>query len=204
MRIATPCFVLAVLLGPVPASAQTWATSGEGLKCVPLRRADSAALWIKYGERRTGVEGSLASAEKRGDKEWNHLFFGVEFGADRPISTCMRVRWRVEPWGPHPIDAADFGGTFPSGVMDLIDGSDHGETSGAIQIWVPDDSVRERPETFRIVLLDAVTRTPLAGTVGVYDVETGMRARNPDPRALDMRGRMVMTVEDAPEQAARR
>ena len=172
------------------------------MRCVPLRRADSALLWIKYGERRTAVEGSEASAAARGDLDRGHLFFGVEFGVDRPKSACLRVRWRVEPWGPHPVDAADFGGTFPSGTMDLVDGSDHGETSGAIQIWVPDDHVREGPETFRIVLLDAVTGAPLAGTVGIHDPETGGRARRPT-QGLDMRERMVMTVEDAPEQAGR-
>jgi hypothetical protein len=115
----------------------------------------------------------------------------------------MRLRWRAEPWGPHPVNAMDFGGKFPEGTVDLIYDAEHDETSGAIQLWAPDDHVREEPETFRVVLLDPTTREPLAETIGVYDPETGMRSHHPLPESLDMRDRLVMTVEDASEQAAR-
>jgi hypothetical protein len=191
------------MLAATSSKAEQWSTSAEGMKCVPLRRADTAKLWILYGEKQTAVEGSKESAAKRGDDHWNHLFFSVEFGSDRPIARCMRVRWRVEPWGSNPVDAADFGGSLPSGTMDLFDDSDHDEVGGAIQIWAPDDHVRERPETFRIVLLDPITGAPLAGTVGTYDPRTGMRARHPAVGSLNMKNRMVMTVLDAPEQQSR-
>ena len=204
VRIAHSCLALALMLAPASASGEQWSTSGEGMKCLPLRSADGVKLWIIPEERETAVEGSKESAQKRGDSNWAHLFFGVGIRADRPTQRCMRLRWEVEPWGPSPIDAADFGGRFPSGTVDVIYNSHHDEAAGAIQIWVPDDHVRERPETVRIVLLDPVTGTPLAGTVGAYDPDTGMRARHRSARSLDMKNRMVMTVEDAPEQAARR
>lgn len=204
MQFARICLALGLMLAPASAWSQQWSTSSGGMKCVPLQRADAAKLWVKYGEQQTAVEGSKESAAKRGDNEWGHLFFGVEIGADRPIHRCMRVGWRVEPWGPRPVDAADFGGKLPSGMMDLFDDSDHGDVGGAIQIWGPDDHVIEGPETFRIVLLDPVTGTPLAGTVGTYDPVTGMRARHRTSQSLDLATRMVMTVLDAPEQSGRK
>lgn len=206
MRIIKKCLALTLALTPTHGWGEQW-SSGDGIngmKCVPLRRADAAKLWIVSGERQTAVEGSKESAVRRGDRNWPHLFFSVQFVVDRPIAKCMRVRWRVEPWGPNPVDAADFRGRFPSGTMDLFDDSDHDEVSGAIQLWVPDDHVRGRPETFRIVLLDPVTAAPLAGSIGIYDSRTGARTRHPAFQSLDMKNRMVMTVEDAPEQKDRR
>lgn len=206
MKIASLCLALTLACGSATALGQQWSTSGEGMKCVPLRSADAVRLWIipDDAERKTAVEGSKESAAKRGDNNRMRLFFEVQLRADRPIQRCMRLRWRVEPWGRNPVNAADFGGTFPSGTVDLIYNSHHDETAGAIQVWVPDDNRREQSETFRIVLLDPITKGPLAGTVGAYDPDTGMRARNRSPQSLDMRNRLVMTIEDAPEQASRR
>ena len=207
MQFARICLAVVLALAPASASGEQWSTSGDGMKCVPLRRADAVRLWIvsdEPNERKTAVEGSRESAAKRDDGDAPLLFFEVKIRADRPIQKCMRLRWRVQPWGRRPVDAADFGGRFPSGTVDVIYDSHHDEAAGAIQVWVPNDYVRERPETFRIVLLDPVTRTPLAGTVGAYDPVTGVQARNRTVQSLSMKNRMVMTVLDAREQRARK
>ncbi len=204
MPIRMLCLFLLALFPSGGAVAKQWSTSGDGMRCVPLRHADTVQLWIRGGEEEfRAVEGSEETAAKRGDRVWGHLFFEVQFGVNRPKAKCMRVRWRVEPWGAHPVDSADFDGRLPSGYMDLFYSSDDHEVGGAIQLWAPDDGKREGPETFRLVLLDPVTGAPLAGRVGRYNPNTGWRARNASPSSLDMRRRLVMTVEDAPEQARR-
>ncbi|HEY0629863.1 MAG TPA: hypothetical protein VGD23_11105 [Sphingomicrobium sp.] len=206
MHFSRSCLVIALALAPATAPGEQWSTSGDGMKCFPLRRADAVRLWIasdEPNERKTAVEGSRESAARRDDGNAPLLFFEVRIRADRPIQKCMRLRWRVEPWGQRPVDAADFGGKLPSGTVDVIYNAHHDEAAGTIQVWVPNDDVRERPETFRIVLLDPVTRRPLAGTVGAYDPGTGMRARNRPAQSLNMTNRLVMTVLDAPGPRSR-
>ena len=154
-------------------------------------------------ERKAAVEGSRNRGAKR-DRDGPALFFEVQLRADRPSQRCMRLGWRVEPWGPNPVDRADFGGKFPSGTIDVIYGAHHDEAVGALQLWVPDDHIREDAETFRIVLLDPVTRSPLGGTIGAFDPETGMRARRRTPQSLGMENRLVMTVLDAAAQRPRK
>lgn len=127
--------------------------------------------------------------------------FGIEFRADRRVADCWRVGWRVEPWVSQPANAADFGGSFPAGTMDLTYDIEHGEMGGSIQIWAPDDHRREGPETFRVVLLDPLTGSPLAGSVGIYDPHTGVRARHVARSRLAMKNRLVMTIVDAREPA---
>ena len=207
MHFPRICLALTLMLASASAWGEQWSTSGDGKKCVPLRSADAARLWIasdQPDERKTAVEGSRDDSAKRKHGDAPLHFFEVQLRSDRPSQRCMRLGWRVEPWGRRPVNAADFGGEFPSGTMDVIYYSHHDEGAGAIQVWVPDDHVREDPETFRIVLLDPVTRTPLAGTIGAYDPNTGMRARHRTGQSLDMKNRTVMTVLDAPEQSTRR
>src|SRR5690242_9238565 len=127
MHIVRFLISLLLIVQACSAFAEKWSTSGDGMKCVPLRRADAVKLWIFDGERQTAVEGSEESAAKRGDHDWSHLFFSVEVKADGRIGHCMRLGWQVVPWGQSPADAADFGGRMPSGTVDLLYDAHHGE-----------------------------------------------------------------------------
>jgi hypothetical protein len=195
MDVMRKSLAVICLLAPAGASAGQWSTDG-GAACVPLRNAEAAKLWVIYDEQKTAIETSQKSAP---GPDFN---FGVELKADRRVANCLRIRWRVEPWGAHPANAADFGGRFPAGTLDLTYNSHHGEMAGAVQIWAIDDHRREGPETFRIVLLDPITRKALAGSVGMYDPNTGLRARNVARRLLSMQKRLVMTIVDAGEPGA--
>ena len=186
---------LALLACSVPAAAQ---------KCRVIHNASDVGLWVVYGEKHTGVEGSLQSAEKRNDRLWGRLFFEIAVEAERPKARCLKLGRRVEPAGDRPVDGLDFGGRFPSGIITLSNDSDHGgHPEGEIELWVPDDRIREADETFRIVLTAAVTGNPLPGLVGKRDEQSGLRDHKAPPSSLDMRHRLVMTVQDAPEQASR-
>ena len=189
-------FAALALLGcSVPAAAQ---------KCRVIHNASDVGLWVVYDEKHTAVEGSVQSAEKRNDRVWGRLFFEVAVEAEKPKARCLKLGWRVEPAGDRPVDAFDFGGRLPSGIITLSNDSDHGgDPEGEIELWVPDDRVREADETFRIVLTDAVTGHTLPGLVGKRDEQSGVRDRKASATSLDMRHRLLMTVQDAPEQASR-
>jgi len=197
--MSSRCFAVAafVLLGcSAPAEAE---------KCRVIHNASEVGLWVVYGEKQTAVEGSVQSAEKRGDRVWGRLFFEVAVEAEKPRARCLKLGWRVEPAGSRPVDALDFGGRFPRGIITLSNHSDHGgDAEGEIELWVPDDRAREADETFRFVLTDAVTGNALPGIVGRRDEQSGVRDRMAHASSLDMRHRLLMTVQDAPEQASRR
>lgn len=191
--------LIALLFAAAPiAPAHVWASHYDGGRCRLLRDAGRAHLWIIYSESDRVVEGD--SAAPRGGVVPNGAsnLAGMEMQADPSGTTCWRLAWRAEPWGPHPTDAADFGGRWPSGFVDIFPEGDENEWSGAIQISLPDDHRRETPETFRMVLLDPVTRRPLAGRVNRSDPRTGMRDHHAPAAALDMRNRLVFSVEDPP------
>lgn len=175
-----------------------------GVRCPAITDASRAGLYIIYDERASAVEGSRQSADRRGDRDTSHLFFEVAFAAKNLRSRCGRIGWRVEPYGRAPVDAADFGGKFPSGVVDLSRTDSRDPFKGEIEIWVPDDGRAERPEQFRIVLANPLNGRPLAGVIGLYDDNRGVPVFRAPAASLLMRNRLIMTVEDAPEQRRRK
>ena len=169
-----------------------------------IHNASEVGLWVVHGESNTAVEGSLQSAANRGDRVWGRLFFEVAIEAEKPNAKCLKLGWRVEPTGNRPVNALDFKGQLPSGIVTLSKDSDHGgDPQGEIELWVPDDGVRELDETFRIVLTDPATGHPVPGVVGKREARLGVRDRKASVSSLDMQDRLLMTVQDAPEQASR-
>lgn len=193
---------LGIAFAAIALSSGSDAQSGE--RCPAITDASRAGLYVIYDERQTAVEGSEQSAQRRGDDNWDHLFFEVAFAAKKLGPRCGRIGWRVEPYGRAPVDAADFGGKFPSGVVDLSRTDSRDPFKGEIEIWVPDDGRAERPEQFRIVLANPLTGRPLAGVIGLYDDNRGVPVFRAPAASLLMRDRLIMTVEDAPEQRRRK
>lgn len=193
---------LGVAFAAIALSSGLDAEAGE--RCPAITDASRAGLYIIYDERATAVEGSSQSAERRGDNVMKHLFFEVAFAAKNLRQRCGRIGWRVEPYGPSPVDAADFGGKFPSGVVDLSRTDSRDPFEGEIEIWVPDDGRAEGPEQFRIVLANPLTGRPLTGVIGRYDGNRDVQVIRAPAASLVMRNRLIMTVEDAPEQRRRK
>src|SRR6185437_16796275 len=83
---------------------------------------------------------SLAG-DQSGNEDAGALTFTVTRtgGIDGPAT----LNWAVTGSGAHPANAADFGGTLPSGTVDFLDG----ETSKTITITPSADSTYESDET---------------------------------------------------------
>jgi hypothetical protein len=195
-----------IISGGVLAGSMVVAAAGPAqvtASCPAITNATKAGLYVVHGERETAVEGSPQSAARRGDTDWRHLFFEIALAANKLKGPCAIIDWRVEPTGPAPVDAADFGGKLPSGRLTLH--RSHGEQfiEGEIEIWVPDDHVAEPPEQFRVVLTSPASECPLPGVVRRYDDQRGIPLFHVSPASLAMRYRLVMTVLDAPEQRLR-
>ena len=60
------------------------------------------------------------------------------------------VKWRVEGVGANPVDAADFGGSLPSGTLSFADGV----MTGNLNIVVRGDGQVENNEGFRVVFYE--------------------------------------------------
>lgn len=75
--------------------------------------------------------------------------FTVTRGGDTSGSTT--VDWSVTGSGSDPVDAADFGGSFPSGTLSFADG----ETSETITVDVTGDIDWEADEAFTVSLSNA-------------------------------------------------
>ena len=84
---------------------------------------------------------------------------GLVFTVNRANGStgAATVSYAVTGSGAHPVDAADFGGTLPSGTIDFAEG----ETSKTITITPTNDSDFEFDETFTLTISN-----PTQGTIG--------------------------------------
>src|SRR6185295_6397055 len=82
------------------------------------------------------------------------------------------ISYAVTGSGGHPVDAADFGGTLPSGTVAFADG----ETSKTITITPSNDSDFEPSETFTLTLSN-----PTAGTIGTATATGTITNDDPPP-----------------------
>jgi Ca2+-binding RTX toxin-like protein len=81
-----------------------------------------------------------------GDTGGNHIRFDVFRSGD--TTGALPVVYEVVPFGTHPADADDFGGTWPTGVLEFADG----EGAKPIEIILSGDILAEYSEGFAVRL----------------------------------------------------
>ena len=117
---------------------------------------------------------SLAG-DQSGNEDAGALTFTVTRtgGSDGPAT----LNWAVTGSGAHPANAADFGGTLPSGTVDFLDG----ETSKTISITPNADSTYESDETFTLTISN-----PTFGTIGTATATGTIVNDEPVPPSLSI------------------
>lgn len=102
---------------------------------------------IFNGEGPTSISIAAVAANKpEGHTEQTPFTFNVTRSGN--TSGAATVDYAVTGSGAHPADAADFGGTLPSGTVSFAPG----EASKVVTILVTGDSVLEEDEGFTITL----------------------------------------------------
>ncbi len=94
------------------------------------------------------------------------------------------VNWAVTGSGTNPADAADFGGTFPTGTVTF----NPGETTQTITVSVSGDSTVEANEDFKVTLSTPADDDPNTDTVEIVTAAQSATVENEDSA--------VLTVED--------
>lgn len=99
-----------------------------------------------------------------GNSDKTVFTFAVNRGGD--VSTASSVNYVVQGRGVNPADVEDFGGAFPSGLVEF----DPGQTSKTISIEVAGDTNIEPNETFNVFLSnakngEAFTNSVVLGTI---------------------------------------
>ena len=109
-------------------------------------RNDEATLFISTNDAQLteGAEGEKTV----------FTFTVVREGDTSGVTSTM---WSVVPAGDHPVQALDFGGALPSGILVF----NAGESSKDITVVVEGDNVGEFNEAFKVVLSDTVGGTAL-------------------------------------------
>ncbi|KPF93880.1 hypothetical protein IP81_01730 [Novosphingobium sp. AAP83] len=93
---------------------------------------------------------------------------------------AVSVNWAVTGTGASPANAADFGGTLPSGTLTIAAGA----LTGTIQVAVTGDTTLEAVETFQVTLsnpVGSVLGTAIAGSTILNDdlsIITGTNGNN--------------------------
>lgn len=101
---------------------------------------------------------SAPSAMYEGDSGTTIFLFTVTLTDGGPFSS--RVDYAVSGSGANPANAADFGGTLPSGTLVFAEG----ETSKTILLSVTGDTTAEADEEFQVTLSNAIGATIQTGT----------------------------------------
>jgi hypothetical protein len=106
------------------------------------------------------------------------------FTVSRPGATTSAVTldYAVTGTGTNPADAADFGGTLPSGTVTLA----IGEASKAISIGVSKDALVETDETFKLTLSNPTATHAIAGTGAVATIVNDDAGNNANLSALTL------------------
>lgn len=86
------------------------------------------------------------SVHWEGDAENTSVHFDVYRTGS--VAGGLTVNYEVLPFGDHPTDADDFGGTLPSGILEFADG----ETLKAIDVIIAADTLAEYSEAFAVRL----------------------------------------------------
>ena len=113
----------------------------------------------------TGLAIAAADAVKaEGDS--GNASFTFTVTRDGTASGTTTVDYAVTGTGSHPADAADFGGTLPSGIVSFA----AGETSKTVSVTVSGDKAVERDEGFSVTLSNAsgggqITIPAASGTI---------------------------------------
>jgi hypothetical protein len=114
---------------------------------------------------------SLSSAVAKAEGNSGTTLYTWTLTLNRDGSTAAYpFTWSTAGSGATPADAADFGGTFPSGSGTFA----AGETSKTISVLVAGDTAFEPDDTFTLTVvatgLNTVTST---GTIGALSLQTG-------------------------------
>ncbi|MEK7952936.1 choice-of-anchor Q domain-containing protein [Luteolibacter soli] len=109
-------------------------------------------------QKSVSIAADLASANEGNGAGTTDFTFTVtrSGGTTGPVT----IDYAVTGSGGNPADAADFGGTLPSGQVTIADGSDH----IAVTIPVSKDSVRESNEGFQVTLSNPTDGYVVSGT----------------------------------------
>ncbi|TWA75204.1 Calx-beta domain-containing protein [Azospirillum brasilense] len=109
-----------------------------------------------------------------GDSGKKFIYFYIELSTStgKPVS----VDWALTGTGANPVDAADFGGTLPSGTVTLVGW----ETSRMFMVEVSGDTTVEPDETYTITLSNpngvALGTTTATGTIRNDDTTLSIAA----------------------------
>jgi hypothetical protein len=131
----------------------------------------TASSTIRNDDSAVASIAPLAAVKAEGNSGTTAFTFTVSL--DRSLLVDQSVEWSVTGSGGHPANAADFGGTLPSGIAFLA----AGDTSTTITVLVTDDTMVEFDEGFTITLSNASSGLVLgtssaAGTILNDDVST--------------------------------
>ena len=112
---------------------------------------------------------SLATENIEGDSGTTAFTFAINRTGDLTATTTLT--YAVTGSGTDPADAADFGGTLPSGTVTF----QPGETSATITVLVTGDVLKEPDESFTVTLSDPagnaqITSASATGTIRNDDV----------------------------------
>jgi Ca2+-binding RTX toxin-like protein len=111
-----------------------------------LGASASAATTILNDDRSGASVAPLAASAREGDG--GNIVYTFTVSLDQAGVVAQTVDWSVSGSGMHPADAADFGGTLPSGSITFA----AGETSKTITVAASTDGVVEFDEGFTVTL----------------------------------------------------
>jgi hypothetical protein len=111
----------------------------------------SAVATILNDDRPVASIAAAAAIKAEGNAGTTAFTFTVSL--DQAATTGLSVDWAVAGIGNHPTDAADFGGSLPSGRVDFA----AGEISKTVTVLVSGDSAVEFDEGFKVTLSNPST-----------------------------------------------
>ncbi|MGB3240460.1 MAG: Calx-beta domain-containing protein, partial [Geitlerinemataceae cyanobacterium] len=120
---------------------------------------------------------SIAAVNDRqveGNTDTTPYTFTIARGGD--ISNATTVNYAVSGRGVNPADEADFGGQFPSGIVEFATG----ETQKDITVEVTGDTDFERNETFAVILSNQAGAELLTQSIVLATIQNDDLANNGD------------------------
>jgi Ca2+-binding RTX toxin-like protein len=130
---------------------------------------------IIEGDAPVGAKLAISGPGSFAEGDSGTLAFSYTVTRSGDTSGTSTVRWAVTGSGSNPADAADFGGTLPSGMVTFA----AGETSKTITVNVTGDKIIEADESFAVTL-----SSPSAGTT-ITTAVSGGTIRNDDVTPAD-------------------
>jgi len=136
--------------------------------------APSVGLFIMGGSASGTIENDDASivsiaahsaVHPEGNGGTTEFIFTISL--DQPIPNFETVKWAVTGSGDHPADAADFGGTLPSGLVSFS----YYDTTVTITVGVTGDTAGEFDEGFAVTLSDPTSGLEIGTAIATGTIQ---------------------------------